>query len=453
MSEPTSTLSNGAESMFVKNPCLKQSNEKLYEDREETGDVVFSVGTEVILAHRCILAAISSKYKAQFYGPMPKEDPITVANVSPAAFNEFLQFFYVENVELTIENIEDVLDLAKQSLVNEFVDECVKFLLHAVPLEKVCWCYRLAISYDIKTLQEFCEEQISVNIKAVFKTSDFLDCNRDLLRQILSLDTLNCTETEVFNACISWACNKSVEAKIISKWRSELGDAFYEIRFYSMTFLEFTAIHKSFSELLSMDESYEIYHCIGGVQQGEKFNTKPRTPKTIVSTTLKNDLTQIIRVKRSLCCRTATNTRGNFRDENEKLSFICDHTIYLNGFNMCNKIEESFSVHIEFGTKILPKHAYMIQYSDNNTKVIFYEPLKIRQNERCFISVKFKQFRLSQLYGYYVLDETKQNDVWFQFPNPSYDNRRPRLITHLWFDHLYFAATDPTLITLSSSTQ
>lgn len=77
-------------SFVQKNPCVKPMGAKLYEQRNETGDIKFIVGLEEILAHRCVLAALSPRYKAQFYGSMPEKDIINVKDVSPAAFKEFL---------------------------------------------------------------------------------------------------------------------------------------------------------------------------------------------------------------------------------------------------------------------------------------------------------------------------------------------------------------------------
>lgn len=65
-----------------------------------------------------ILAALSPKYKVQFYGSNPDKGEICIGNVSAAAFKEFLQFFYEKSVHLTVENIELMLVLAKQSLVD-----------------------------------------------------------------------------------------------------------------------------------------------------------------------------------------------------------------------------------------------------------------------------------------------------------------------------------------------
>lgn len=99
--------------------------EQLYSDRDQIGDAVFIVESQEIRAHRSILAALSPKYKAQFYGSNPDQGEIQIPDVSAAAFQEFLQFFYKESVNLTMGNIASVLDLAQQSLVEGSIEICV----------------------------------------------------------------------------------------------------------------------------------------------------------------------------------------------------------------------------------------------------------------------------------------------------------------------------------------
>lgn len=69
----------------------------------------------------------------------------------------------------------------------------------------MCFVYRLAIIYDIDDLRLGCERQISTKTMEVFISEYFLQCNRNVLSNILNLDAFNCPETDVFNACIAWA--------------------------------------------------------------------------------------------------------------------------------------------------------------------------------------------------------------------------------------------------------
>lgn len=43
------------------------------------------------------------------------------------------------------DNIEDILTLAKQSLVDQLVTECTEFLMNVVRLDKLSWRYELAM--------------------------------------------------------------------------------------------------------------------------------------------------------------------------------------------------------------------------------------------------------------------------------------------------------------------
>lgn len=256
--------------------------ERLYSERDETGDVTFIVESKSIRAHRFVLAAVSPKYQTQFYGSNPDGDLINIEDVSAAAFEEFLEFFYKENINLSVENAEMVLDLAKQSLVDDFVNTCDLFLIETVNLDNLCSSYRLAISYDLKLLRCLCEDQFKMNIKEIYGGEEFLQCDRDVLLAILKLDFLRCTETEVFDACISWA-HAALEVAnpddvTVEKLREILGDVVHQIRFTSMEPQEFEVLHKRYEGFFTPDESAEIFHIndkMGRFNSG-KFNLTPR---------------------------------------------------------------------------------------------------------------------------------------------------------------------------------
>lgn len=256
--------------------------EKLYVSRDKSGDITFIVETERIRAHRWVLASASQKYQTQFYGLRPDEGEIHVPNVLASAFKEFLQFFYKDYISLTVENIESVLDLAKQTLVDAFIDTCVDFIKIKIIPNNVCKAYSLAILYDLKTLRISCEENITAATKNVFVSDGFLQCDREMLLQILKLNSFNCTESHVFNACIEWArkvCKQNqLNEEDTTNLRNMLGDAIYEIRFASMNVNEFADLHHKLTGFFTGDESLEIIYLIGQVKNNKTqvFNPTPR---------------------------------------------------------------------------------------------------------------------------------------------------------------------------------
>lgn len=258
--------------------------ETLYLERDKTGDVTFIVRSNEIRAHKSILAANSPKYKAQLYGLQSDKGDIIVNDVSTDAFEEFLQFFYLGKANLTMQNIEDVLSLAKQSLFDGLVEACVLFLSKNVDdLEDAFLVNRLAVLYDMEVLLKIYLEYISKNTKEAFKSVGFLiNCSRDMLLQILKLDSLNCKETDVFDACISWAqsvCrSKNVNDENVKNLRTELDDVIYEIRFRSITIEEFVQLNSLYDV---PDEMKEIMYIIGNLKDFEssKFNQTVRITK------------------------------------------------------------------------------------------------------------------------------------------------------------------------------
>lgn len=182
----------------------------MYKMRVKTGDITFKIGDEKIKAHKCVLAALSPKYEAQFFGGDFKDkiiDVIEVMDVSATAFEEFLQFFYLSSVQLTHEKIEDVLKSADELMGKEIVKVCYDFLTETLSVDTVCLTYHVchtlpARNYSVenKELIDRCEQLISLNSEEVYSSPGFNKCAREDIFNILQLDSLNCKETEVTRA-------------------------------------------------------------------------------------------------------------------------------------------------------------------------------------------------------------------------------------------------------------
>lgn len=372
------------------NSRQQQTMDKLYLEKDETGDVTFIVELEKIRAHKSILAAISPKYKAQFYGLHSDQGDIVVEDVTASAFKEFLQLFYLENPKVTKENIEGVLNLAKQSLAENLFTYCVGILmLQADVVKDACFVYRLALLYDIEELIEVCRWSISKNTMEVFKSDGFLvNCDRYMLLDFLKMDSLKCKETDIFEAAISWAkaaCKeKNLDAEKMENLRLELGDAFYEIRFLSMTITEFVHLHSLHEGLFTQHEMQEIIYIIGNLKdfQASKFNQ-----------TLRNEELQELEVNRVV--------RGEVTGGLAKIipvGFKCSKAIRLNGLTAgfelpSNQYCLQLTITSENGFVTEHKPNYTIKHLTVDeppptlvTSVTFEEPIDIQLNNRVVVS-------------------------------------------------------------------
>lgn len=238
----------------------------------ETADVFFVFENEVVPAHKNLLAIGSDVFFTMFYGSLKENKEIVIVDATISAFKEFLQFFYLSRVKLTMENICDVMNLGEKYDVTICQLTCEKFLKEMLNVDNVCVAYNLAILFEFDDLRQFCVEKITANADRIFQTSAFLDCSKSVLSHILTLDTLTCPEIEVFHACMAWVRNAANQDVITKEHiQSSMGDLFYEIRFGAMTIEEFASLSPMYGQLFSFDEYQDIVQMIVSKQFQSNF--------------------------------------------------------------------------------------------------------------------------------------------------------------------------------------
>lgn len=265
------------------NEYIQESGKKLYLDAS-LSDVNFLFSsfdgrTTRVPTHRILLAAVSDEFKKIFYGKSKINGDVKVFDVSEAAFKEFLQYFYLNDVKLTVENINGVLHLGHKYNVKRCVENCIDFLSGKVGInnKNVCELLSSAILYDLQQLIKHCEMCIISNTLAVFQSAGFLKCEKFVLARILKLNVLSCSEVEVFHACMAWVKAKSGQNTLTKQLiHTHLNDLQYEIRFASMTTKEFCALEAKYSAVLR-DDFHAIINSIASssIQSGA-FNKHPR---------------------------------------------------------------------------------------------------------------------------------------------------------------------------------
>lgn len=273
--------------------------QKLYATREKYGDMTFVVESERIRVHRCIVAATSKTLEDYLNGLDSRAEEIIVKNVSASVFNEFIKFCYSCEMIFSNNNVEGILQLAKQWQLNCIVDYCEKFLVHSLhSIEKVCWAYNLAIENDLTSVQQLCESKINKKTPAVFTTWSFLNCNRETLTKILSLRSLNCSSFEVMKACISWAkrvCQKeNRDDQDPNMLRTTLGDLITLIPFGSMTIQDFYGLNKEYEGIFRPLKCIEITtHILNGEinLNGEIFEEMRKRSRIVVEESVKQEPT------------------------------------------------------------------------------------------------------------------------------------------------------------------
>lgn len=264
------------------NSTFNASGQKLYLDLK-TADVFFVTTTDDGLikrvpAHKALLAAASDVFNAMFYGPLKEDGDITVDDTIAAIFEEFLQFFYFGRVTLTMENVAGVMHLGHKYNVSQCFKICTKFISGHLTYRNVCIGLGPALRYDLGELQESCEKKISKFADVVLRSAGFLTCEKHVLKHILNLDKLACSEKLIFKSCMAWVKNVSKKNELTKEIvENYLGDAFYDIRFASMKVEEFAALIDEHGDLFTEDDCKEIIRMIGLPNyQPKRFSKKLR---------------------------------------------------------------------------------------------------------------------------------------------------------------------------------
>lgn len=253
---------------------------QLYLD-EKTADVYFEFGDgiERVPAHKNILSTGSRVFETMF-GSLPEGDEVTIGNGNSSAFKEFLQFFYLDEVAMTSENIVEVMNYLREYRIEGCMPKCVDFLKDTTTNNDVCTIYQLALQFNLDNLKTFCERKISAFAEDVLTTDDFLNCDENVFKSIVQMDSLICDEVNVFDACLEWAkksCEKkNLDAGKVRNLRAQLKESLFSIHFRRMKFKDFASRNAKYFQLFSPAETRDILQIIANKDfKSDMFTTKP----------------------------------------------------------------------------------------------------------------------------------------------------------------------------------
>lgn len=264
------------------NPAKKFKGKNLLYLNKELADIffVFQSNDDRIPAHKSILAALSPVFKIAFFGSMRGKDEVKIDDIGidADAFKEFLQFFYLNKVNLSMEYIQSVMYLCHKYLITTSVKTCSAYLMKNLTNNEMCLGYQLAMFFDQDELKDFCKRKIELNAEEILKSEGFLNCDRQTLNEILKVGMFKCREIAVLEACINWAqytCERNEEnADDMKNIRSQLKDVIYNIHFAEITSSEFSGYYQY---PYNDTELNDIFRIINGEKiVSSKFNCLSR---------------------------------------------------------------------------------------------------------------------------------------------------------------------------------
>lgn len=123
-----------------------------------------------------------------------------------------------------------------------------------------------------------CENYIMAFPQRIYESQDFCRCDRNVLKQMLRLDSMACSELDIFYACLKWSkynCKlNGIDESKPANWRTQLGDCVELIRFGTFDTNQFRAHTASYgTEFFTPAEFMDIF--IGKAQSSNQPRSIP----------------------------------------------------------------------------------------------------------------------------------------------------------------------------------
>lgn len=254
-----------------------QKTDSLYMDARKA-DVYFVFNAdsrpEKIPAHKLILSHENLVFDAMFYGPMKIESSdIPILDVSAEAFKEFLQFFYMDNVRLTVKNIDHVSNLCRKYKMNDGLMVCEKFQCSRNMNDSMC-DYIGALFLHPKHMINVHEQKIGQNPNELMKSPLFLNCSLNVLAKFLKLVLRVWSPVETVIGCMEWGKAECARKRIQASprnLRNQFGTVFNLIPFDELTLEQFSQYIVTYKSFFSTEEVETLNQII--LQQNQQLIT------------------------------------------------------------------------------------------------------------------------------------------------------------------------------------
>lgn len=207
--------------------------------------IISDDGNAEIPAHKFIVGAGSLILDHIVYGTdgLASVDSSVVDAISASAFTELLRFIYTDDANITADNAVEIMIKANYYDIQQLEMLCVTVLLDSIDRDHCCSIYcRLFAYFSYTEVVKRCMKFIQFAPNAIFTNAEFGDLSADALKEILKLDSINCTELQLFQACKDWAtiqCERGNMPVNVANLRQFLGGVLSLLRFGTMSTKDF----------------------------------------------------------------------------------------------------------------------------------------------------------------------------------------------------------------------
>ncbi|XP_002734502.1 actin-binding protein IPP-like [Saccoglossus kowalevskii] len=175
--------------------------------RHEFCDVQFIVGKDVYHCHRVVMSACSPYFNVMFSGGLSEtsKSEVDIHEIHSSIFKVLLDFIYTGEVEVTSENVQELLSAADMLELPEVVQACSSFLQSQLHSSNCIGISRFAEIHFCTDLKRAAEAFMSLHFLEVCQEEEYFDIKMDDLVTLLRSENLRIeNEYQVFLAALGW---------------------------------------------------------------------------------------------------------------------------------------------------------------------------------------------------------------------------------------------------------
>ncbi|XP_047191782.1 kelch-like protein 10 [Scophthalmus maximus] len=178
-------------------------------------DAVIQVQDVEFPIHRIILCDCSSYFQALFERWMTTDKKVfNIPGPSPDIMQLIIEFAYTDSVNVTEDNVQDLVLVADMLNVMDLIQACSEFLCERLHSENCIGIWQLTKVCSSSEMQCKAYRYITDHFEEVFLCEEFLLLSVQELNEILGRDDLNVrTESIVYEAILCWIAHIPEERK------------------------------------------------------------------------------------------------------------------------------------------------------------------------------------------------------------------------------------------------
>lgn len=317
----------------------------------EWSDCNFLVCGKKFKAHKLILGIASPVFEAMFYGPLSKNEDITIPDVEPNIFETLLTYIYTDKVEIkSVEEAYELMYASRKYMLEYLTEVCAAYLVTNINIDNVITILSYPEYMQDKevvscALQLFCQ-----HIEYFLREHKYNITNYCMQKVVKNLE-MNITEKDLIKHVFEWTscyCEQNVIENTIENRREILdkNNIFKYLRFYSLSLEDLNEIINLKDNLLSSVEIEDI--------KKTYKNTTIQSDKMISSCNDNFNHRKTIKLQWGFCQRTSIKSE-------------CPLIINQNNSIVEAKIKSTKSIFLS-SLSVPSRSAPEINYYNSNTK-------------------------------------------------------------------------------------